>query len=277
MNTEEAIERFKEDFYQKGSSQTTWETDYWKILKRLDPKTTPTAEDLHHLVCNTQPNSKTRRRAVMVVGSFAKFAGIEYDPNPYKGKYSPLRLKPRDIPTDEQIVEYFITLTNPGYRWIFGMMAAYGLRNHETVHCDMSLLKESPTLWVLEGKTGERRVKPLHPEWYEQFELYKPLLPNINLKRRNDFIGHSITRYFSDLKNPPSFKLYSLRHAYAIRGLRYGLQTKITAKMMGHSVLVHEGIYHLWIDEYVIEEAYSSAIKRAGKPTAPPFPTISGT
>lgn len=269
MKAKEAIQMFKTEMTQRGQSETTWRTDYQKILRRLDPEGEIDAEVLHDIVVATKPNTKTRRRACMVIGALANYLEIDYDPKPYQGKYSARRPKPRNISSDEQIVQYWQSLANPAYRWVFGMMAAYGLRNHEVVHLDMEMLKESPVLWVLAGKTGARRVRPLHPEWYEQLQLNKPRLPNINLERPNDKIGHSITRYFADLKNPPFFNLYSLRHAYAIRALRYRLQTKITAKMMGHSAIVHEEIYRLWIDEFVIDEAYTAATQRGDRPQPP--------
>ena len=47
------IEKFQEDFFQRGSSQTTWNGDYWKILKHLPMKQPLT---------QVQPNTKTGRR-----------------------------------------------------------------------------------------------------------------------------------------------------------------------------------------------------------------------
>ena len=106
MKAKEAIECFREDLLQRGRSETTWQGDYWKILKRLDPGSVVTADTLHKLVLSTSPNTKTRKRACMVTHAFARFHGIDYNPKPYEGKYSPKRPKPRDIPDDQAIFNY---------------------------------------------------------------------------------------------------------------------------------------------------------------------------
>lgn len=269
LNTGEAIEKLKRDLLSRGTSLTTWEGDYWKILKRLPQDQPLTGELMHTVLLATKPNTKTRKRASFCLGRLAKFASIEYDPSPYKGKYSANRPTPRDIPTDKMILEYWQKLTNPAYRWAWGMMAAYGIRPHELVHLELETLKTSPILWVLDGKTGQRRVRPLHPEWYQQFLLDNPLLPGLNLSRDNSKIGHTFTRYYTDCGIPPPCKLYSLRHAYALRALKYGLAPKISAKMMGHSVAVHQQIYQMWLDEEMVATEYDRVIQKNDRPLPP--------
>ena len=269
MKVEEAIELFRSDILARGTGETTWQTDYLKILKKFpDPNEHLTGEIMHEILLSTPPNTKTRRRAAMVLGRLSKFVGIDYDPTPYRGKYSPKRPTPREIPSDETIAEIWKNLSNPAYRWVWGMIAAYGVRPHEIAHVDRPSISRSSVLWILDGKTGARRVRPLHPEWFDKFKLYEPLLPDLNWKRPNDAIGHAIGRYFADLKQGiPA--LYNLRHAYAIRALRYGLPPKVTAKMMGHSPIVHQEIYQLWIDEDLIAGEYDRAVNREGRPIAP--------
>lgn len=125
------VDKFQLDFYQRGSSETTWTGDYWKILKRL-PMTQPlTATVLHELVISTVPNTKTRKRACMVVRQMAEFAKINYDPKRYEGKYSPDSVDPRSIPSDHLIVSEWSRIKHPGWRWVLGILATYGLRPHE--------------------------------------------------------------------------------------------------------------------------------------------------
>lgn len=267
----EAIEAFKADKFAQGISETTWHGDYWKILKRLPPADPATVAALHAVVTGTTAHTKTRQRACFVAAAIAQFLGLDYDPSRYRGRYSPRRPQPRNIPSDEVITAYWQTLSNPGWAWVFGMMAAYGLRNHEPFHVDLEQIQANPTAWVLGGKTGARRVRPLHPEWYERFWLFDPQLPKrVNVDRSNSALGHSAISYFRDLPNPPPFRLYSLRHAYAIRGYRYGLNDKAMARMMGHSRQVHESIYQLWIDESLISGEYQRAVGRTDRPHPPP-------
>jgi len=265
----EAIEAFKADKLAQGISETTWTGDYWKILKRLPSGDRPSAEALKALVVGTTPNTKTRQRACFVVATIAQFLGLDYDPSRYRGRYSPRRPQPRDIPSDEAISEYWASLTNPQWAWFFGAMATYGLRNHEVFHLDLESLQQDPILWVLAGKTGARRVRPLHPEWYERFWLFEALPPSIDLNRCNSALGHSAISYFRDLPTPPPFGLYSLRHAYALRGIRYGLNPTAMARMMGHSRAVHESIYQLWLDEAAIGAEYDRALARSDRPQPP--------
>jgi integrase len=204
----------------------------------------------------------------MVTKSLAKFAQLDYDPTPYQGNYSPKRPNPRQIPTDPQIVEFWPTVANPGWRFVLGLIATYGLRPHEAFQVDFTRLEQGDrVLWLLRGKTGSRRIWAFHPEWFDQFELSKPILPAVNLDRRNDQIGHSATRQFWDLQCP--FKLYDLRHAWAIRALEYGLEDALAARQMGHSAEVHCDIYQHWIDEKTQQRAYDRLLTRPDRPKPP--------
>lgn len=204
----------------------------------------------------------------MVTKALAKFSGVEYDPSPYQGNYSPKRPRPRDIPSDAAIVEFWATLQNPGWKFILGLIATYGLRPHEAFQVDFDRLASGDrVLWVLRGKTDQRRVWAFHPEWFDQFQLGEPVLPAVNLDRRNDQIGHSATRHFWEIKAP--FKLYDLRHAWAIRTLEYGLEDALAARQMGHSVEVHNDIYQHWLDEKTQQRAYDRLLNRADRPKPP--------
>lgn len=204
----------------------------------------------------------------MVTKSLAKYARIDYDPTPYQGNYSPKRPQPRDIPSDAAIVEFWRGLQNPGWKFVMGLIAAYGLRPHEAFQVDFDRLRSGDrVLWVLGGKTGARRVWAFHPEWFDQFGLVEPVLPAVTLNRRNDQIGHSATRHFWELGCP--FKLYDLRHAWAIRTLEYGLEDALAARQMGHSTEVHCDIYQHWLDEKTQQRAYDRLINRADRPKPP--------
>lgn len=204
----------------------------------------------------------------MVTKAIAKYARIDYDPTPYQGNYSPKRPRPRDIPTDAAIVEFWASLQNPGWKFILGLIATYGLRPHEAFQVDFDRLASGDrVLWVLRGKTDQRRVWAFHPEWFDQFQLGEPVLPAVNLDRRNDQIGHSATRHFWEIKSP--FKLYDLRHAWAIRTLEYGLEDALSARQMGHSVEVHCDIYQHWLDEKIQQRAYERLLNRVDRPKPP--------
>lgn len=268
-NCEDWIQQFREDFLNRGRTETSWKTDYQKILNRLPPDATLTPELLHELVTGTLVNTKTRKRACMVAGAIAKFAGLEYDPSPYAGKYSPRAVNPRRIPSDELINEWHGRLKNPGWRWVFGAIATYGLRPHEAFRLETHRLQAgNPVLRVLQNtKTGSRSVWAFHPEWFEVFELANVQLPPIKLDKPNVRVGESASHYFRGVKLP--FCLYDLRHRWAIRTLEYGLDTGLAARQMGHSKEVHDTIYHRWIEDAIQQRAYESLLDRPDRPKPP--------
>ena len=205
----------------------------------------------------------------MVAGMLARFSGVKYDASRYKGNYSPRKVNPRDIPSDSAIAEYFHKIKNPAWRWVYGLIATYGLRPHEAFFVDFDRLRDGePILYIKEGKTGERFVWPFHPEWFDEFRLKGVKLPNVNLDRPRDKVGHSATRYFWELGSP--FPLMNLRHAWAIRTLEYGLENTFSAQQMGHSVDVHEEVYQHWITLKVHQRAYERVLLRDDRPKPPP-------
>lgn len=263
------INRFRDDFLQRGKSETSWLTDYQKILNRLPPSASLTANVLHEVVISTPVNTKTRKRAAMVCGAIARFAGVKYDPAPYAGKYSPAMVNPRNIPADDLICESYDRLTNPGWRWVFGVIATYGLRPHEAFRLDFERFRErNPIVFVQPNtKTGSRLVWAFHPEWIERFNLFSVELPPIDLTRRNTGVGESASHYFHGIKLP--FRLYDMRHRWAIRTLEYGLDPSLAAKQMGHSRDVHDRIYHRWIEESVQQRAYEALLQKTDRPKPP--------
>jgi integrase len=64
----------------------------------------------------------------------------------YKGNYSASRVDPRFLPTDSAIALWRSTISNPAWQWVAGMLAVYGLRNHEVFRLD---LKDFPVIRVL--------------------------------------------------------------------------------------------------------------------------------
>lgn len=263
------INQFRDDFLQRGRSETSWLTDYQKILNRLPADATLTPKLLHEVVINTPVNTKTRKRAAMVCGAIARFAEVKYDPSPYAGNYSPKAVNPRNVPTDELICEAYDRLTNPGWKWVLGVIATYGLRPHEAFRLDFERFRErNRIVFVLPNtKTGSRLVWAFHPEWVERFNLFDVQLPSIKLDRPNIKLGESASHYFSAVDLP--FRLYDLRHRWAIRTLEYGLDVGLAAKQMGHSRDVHDRIYHRWIEESVQQRAYEALLLKGDRPKPP--------
>lgn len=260
----EAIAKFERHYLNQGGSRDTWEGDYLKVYKRLPENATIAPDVLTALVEGTTPNTRTRQRFCTALAALAKNAGVEWDGKLLKGSYSPKKTAPRDLPDDRVISDCRESLENPAWRWVFGVMACYGLRNHEVFYLDLS---DFPICKVLEDtKTGYREVWPCYPEWAEQWQLCDRQLPPVELDRPNQKIGHSVTKYLSP-KLP--FAPYDLRHAWAVRTLLFGWPVELSARQMGHSVEVHTRTYQRWISREQIEKVYQLLVARGDRPMPP--------
>ncbi len=200
----------------------------------------------------------------MATRALAKFAGITPPGGELAGNYSPATTEPRDIPDDALIAASRELITNPAWRWVYGVMACYGLRNHEAFRLDLS---QFPIAQVGDNsKTGKREIWPCYPEWATEWELNQVQLPELNLNRTNKELGGQVTKYLSP-KLP--FTPYDLRHAWAIRTMEFGWPVELSARMMGHSVDVHTRTYQRWITGKRIQAVYELLVNRSDRPKPP--------
>lgn len=262
------IAAFERDYFTRrqrsSKTETTWRDDYLKAFGKLPPGELLTAQLLLATIEATQPDSRTRKRVCDCFGRLATFAGLEADFRPLKGNYSTSTVEVREVPADALIAQTWATIPNPAWQCAYGLMAAYGLRNHELFYLDFAKM---PVLLVLDGsKTDFHRVYPLYPEWVEQFGLNWPQLPPCT-GANNSALGHRVTRAFERYGVP--FNPYDLRHAWAVRSLEFGMPVELAAQQMGHSVDVHCRTYHRWISEDVHDRAYRVLMARDDRPQAP--------
>lgn len=259
-----AIAKFERHYLDQGGTSETWQGDYYKALKNLPPEATLTGDLLVAFVCGTKPNTKARVRACMAAGALARFVGVEFDPAPYKGSYSPRQVAPRQLPNDDEVANWRELIQNPAWQWIYGMMATYGLRNHEVFKLDLS---EFPIVKVLEDtKTGAREVWPCFPEWAEWWNLGNRLLPGVDLERSNSKLGHSVTEYLGGLL---PFGPYNLRHCWAVRTIEFGWPDALAAAQMGHSLEVHNRTYQRWLTKRHHQQVYDLLVRREDRPKPP--------
>jgi integrase len=229
---------------------TTWKTDYFRPFSQLPADAILSPEVFISAIANTQANTRQRRRFCLAFRQLAEFAGVEIDVRHLMGTYSATKVKARNLVTDEKIMACYNQIQNPAWQWVYGVIATYGLRNHEAFYLDVSRF---PIVQVKEGKTGCRQVWPLQPEWAEQWDLANVNLPPVTGKCHADF-GMRVTKFFA--QTALSFNAYDLRHAWAVRAIRFGLAAPLAAKQMGHSLQVHTQTYHLAINEREQQEAY---------------------
>jgi integrase len=249
------------------SHQNSWRT-YRGCLKTL-PKG---AIDLDGLIdwVEERSNAATRRRGnyCTCARGIAKLLGLPIEPfKELAGGYSTKPVNPRELPSDEAIANVREQISDPGWQYIYGLMAAYGLRNHEAWFPDLS---EFPLLRVPEtAKTGARAVEPLYPEWAEKWRLDVALIP---LKvtaapgMANGVLGCKTTQHFRD---SGIFTPYTLRHCFARRCAEFEIAPNVAARLMGHSTKMHEQVYQAWIGEKVFLDAARRATQHPDRPKPP--------
>lgn len=270
------LSRFEEDYFNRRQrnfkSESTWRKDYLEVFNRLPSAQLLTVDVLQELILTTEPDTRTRKRYCMVLGVLARFAKLEdFNFKNYSGSYTPKSRKFRDLPPDHLITEWFFKIENQNWRWVFGVLATYGLRNHEVFFIDQEeLSRGNEVLSVLDGKTGYRRIWPFHPEWVGTFDLFSVKLPKINLNRNNSDIGNTVTQHFRRNQKIP-FQVYDLRHAWAVRTLEYGIDITLAAQQMGHSLQVHSNLYHSWITAKVHQRAFDLAMSKSDRPQPPNY------
>jgi integrase len=244
------VEKFKEHKLAQGIKQQTWKTGYAIALKQLKDFDEDNAKKL---VFSTTANSRNRQRFCIAIEAFFKFVGHEISLKPYKGNYSPSKVEPRNIPTDEIIQSTFYKIPNREYQWAYGILATYGIRPEEITELEFDAM---PIL-ICHGdksESSDRRIYPFYPEWVELFDLKNPKLkPKVNTAK---YINVAFRRYHL------SFTPYDLRHAWAIRTMEMGLNIELSAAQMGHSVKVHSETYHRWISDRHHQKAFDAIMQK---------------
>lgn len=269
------VERYEADHWQhternpsKESSFQSCYRHYFGLLPGNEILTIALLEET--IISRTNAATRSRQLCCMAYGALAKFVARQGafsaaevalfgdSLKRLKQGYRPKPKLPEDLPSEDQIVEIWQSIKNPAWRWVYGMLASYGLRPHEVFHLDLERFTEqTEALRVLEQtKTGARLTYPCLPEWREQFRLWDARLPNIQIEgKSNETIGKKVAQEFRDLKIPHI--PYDLRHAWCIRLGLHDVDSAIAAKWAGHSIQVHVKTYQQAISEAQHQQIYN--------------------
>jgi integrase len=261
-----------------SGSRTTWTSAYRPYLRRLaaaaQERAQPLAPELLEQVLESYPlASRSRQQCGTALAALARHLDLPL-PQDWSERASGYGLHAaqfRRLPSDRQILEVLERIPNPGWRLAYGLMATYGLRNHEVFFTDLSALAPGGdrVIRVLPtSKTGEHQVWPFQPEWVEHFGLeclgeQGGLLPPVctDLRRTTlQQVGRRVAEQFRRYELP--LTPYDLRHAWAVRTIHIGLPDTVAARMMGHSVAIHTRTYHHWITRRDQQQAVDAALSR---------------
>jgi integrase len=242
--------------------EVTWRKDYSYMFAKLPQDEPLNAWMLRKLISDTDPNSKSRKRAVTACNRLARLAGLEDAGfSNLAGNYGIKSTVQRVLPSDREVETWYGKITNDRDRWVYGMLAVYGLRPHEIFHLDLEAFRfDQRRVRVLDNtKTGERWAYSFTPRWVEKFRLVE-ICEAKSRAKDNSTKGQNIGRWFKRHKIP--FKPYHLRHAWAVRCLHFKKvpDVAIAANMMGHSISVHQKNYLYWLESRDFDQAVEDAI-----------------
>jgi hypothetical protein len=244
-----------------ASKRNTWRCGYQTPLNTLPRSGELTEEKLiDWITTHTKPCTRRRLHYTTCARRLAELANLPTETIVMLAKgYSAKPVNPRHLPSDDTIVQAWEAIQDPGWQHLFGLQATYGLRNHECFFADYS---EFPVIRVRdESKTGTRPVKPLYPEWAERWGLSEPIYPKtLNLEDQTlEQLGAKITNFFG---KKVGWAAYNLRHCYARRCADLDIPSAIAARLMGHTLVVHEQTYKAWCGEKVVLDAVDRALAR---------------
>jgi integrase len=282
LSLEDRIDQFRRHMMGRHSPddaslaalKSTWAKAYAPYLKKLMAHAGQIPlQDVGTAIVETiealPSHSRSRQVGCTALKAFADFHGIALS-KPMEdlwGSYGHRQIQRRHLPSDEEILIGYERIPNPAWRFVYGIMATYGLRNHEVFFCDYSSLQSGDPeamITVLETtKTGLHDVWPFFPEWVDRFNLRTILLPAINTDLQTTTlqrVGQQVTTQFNRYQLP--FSPYDLRHAWAVRTIHFGLPDTVAARMMGHSVAIHTRTYHRWITLRDQRRAVQSALQK---------------
>lgn len=261
--------------YRPASVRTTWQKAYMPYFRRLQEMAQQQSmlslsEVIYATIQSTRANSRSRQVCCTALDALANFLNVPL-PTPLKsfwGNYGNSKTGVRSLPSDQEILSAYEKIPHSGWKFVYGIMATYGLRNHEVFYSDYEMLAsgdDEAAIEVLETtKTGHHDVWPFYPEWIDAFSLRDIVLPKVNtdLNRTTlQLVGQQVSKQFKRYGIP--FSPYDLRHAWAVRTVHVGLPDTVSARMMGHSVAIHNRTYHKWITRRDQRAAVKAAMGRS--------------
>ena len=251
------IEQFRQHIWDSltGNKEIRWKKQWLYFgLNRL-PSDTPLTPDtiITAALTKSLEHKAARDRACYQLQRFADFAGVSVDLSPLRAGYSSNDVE--RIPLEDiQIVKTIDAIPDPRWRYVFALMATYGLRDHEAFLCTLEdrdgvLVASVPK----NTKTGAHVAYPVPANWIDRWLMEDRTLPRVKAVN-NDVYGSESSKYWRSLNAPGT--PYSLRHAYSIRCHLKKVSPPIIAGWMGHTVQTNQSTYQKWIADTTNKAAW---------------------
>ena len=240
------------------TSENTWDINYMGRLRQNDMKKVVNSAEIARFVCKYDVSSCSYKESFYLAKDICNLIAVPFPELPLP-RYQKDSLT--DVPEDHEIIEW-VQRASPELSWALGMMATYGLRPQELDDCEFIDLKHRLKV-PDETKTGFRVVTPVPAEWVDLFELRSE-----RRRVKTSTKAHATSQWLSQRRKKLGFpyKPYALRHAFAGRLWRFGgseLDVFTAARLMGHSIKIHEQTYREWIAPNTIAVRAEEALERA--------------
>lgn len=261
------LKRFEQHHRSRNKiSDLTWERHYLYYYKHLPQDKPLCVDDVLALIMAKQPHTRARQQICRQMQKLCDYTLIDVNLLEHRGRYSSSTSVHRDVPSDEQIVQGYRKMRSHQWRWAYGLMATFGLRDHECWLCEFA---STDTLRVLAGKTGDRLIQlPLYPEWIGEWNLLDICRPDIKQDGDHQYLAKQCAQAFK--RAEVGFTPYDLRYAYGHRGnITFNYQPWMMAQQMGHSLDVHLRIYQRFINERLIAQKLEEMKARGNQPKPP--------
>lgn len=262
----ELIKRFERYHRSRNKvSDATWAKHYLYYYKHLPQNKPISLDDIFKLIFEKEPHTRARQQICRQMQKLCDFALLDANLLEYQGKYNSSTSVVRAVPTDEEIIEGYGKMKSPQWRWVYGMMATYGLRDHECWLCEFV---SADSLQVLGGKTGPRLIElPLYPEWVSTWNLHSMCRPALDTEDL-----HYVTAQCSQAFRRANigFTPYVLRYAYGHRGnITFNCQPWLMASQMGHSLAVHQNTYQRFVNAALVRQKAAEIKGQKNRPLPP--------
>ena len=235
------------------TGQETWRINYMGRLKQLPAKELITEKSVLKALMKYDRAQCSYKELFYLLKDMCALVKVPFPEAPKPTYNSKIIIT--EVPEEHEVIDW-ITRADPEASWYFGMMATFGLRDHEI---DGIKFLDDETIHVPEfaptgqrTKTGERMVLTPRPEWVEQFDLRN--------ERRFTYKSTQVARccqrlHYHKKKIGIKYKAYALRHFYAAMLWEYGgseLDIYTAARYMGHTVKEHEETYRAHIAPHTV-------------------------
>jgi integrase len=253
------IQRLKDKFFEDRRDhprpQTVrryWQTDYESYLNKLDAGKNYNIGHMRERIESLPLNSSSRKKLSLACKNLMIFKGephelVEEITRLGRG-YGKKQLNPRKIPTTANILRG-IELIEDEWKWAFRVLYLYGCRPHELWESEVT---DDGLLQINQGKTGLRPSMPRKGEKdrIEKWQMQGNQLPiwfGKNAEAPEQNLSNQLNR--ARIKAGIEWPAYNLRHAWAVQSIKDGINIRLAARSLGHSVAEHESTYNHWINE----------------------------